>query len=110
MRHLPSSGVLCCVSILCDILWCLFSLGKRASDGKSRLSRKYTAVDLEMKMRMTCEYGDGESLSGVAHELVFVSTVMKDAAHIKEHGNVVVRLICGHLCYLVQYCIADIFL
>jgi hypothetical protein len=62
--------------------------GKHAPEIKSEPSRKHTAIDLEIKIRMMCKYECGQGLSAVAHELgctvLTMNTNGKDAACIKE--------------------------
>jgi hypothetical protein len=54
---------------------------KRSSEEKCEPSRKYTATDLEMKIRMIRKYECEQSLSATACELGFVvstvNTVLK---------------------------------
>jgi hypothetical protein len=63
--------------------------GKCVPEGKSKPSRKCTATDLQIKIRMLCNYKGQQSLSLIACELGFavstVNTIVKDTACIKDH-------------------------
>jgi hypothetical protein len=78
--------------------------GKRASEGKSKLSHKRTAIDLEMEINMLHKYERGQSLSAIVLEFGFavttVITVVKDAAHMKEHMNFIFHLM--HVCLSIS--------
>jgi hypothetical protein len=70
-------------------MFCAMVGGKRAPKEKTEPSRKRTAIDLEMKIRIIHKYEGGQSLSAISRELGFavstVNTIVKDAARIKEH-------------------------
>jgi hypothetical protein len=59
---------------------------------KSEPSSECTTIDLDMKIKVRCKYKSGQILSTTALELGFsvstVNTIMKDAAHIKEHVKI----------------------
>jgi hypothetical protein len=56
----------CLFSLVKDIfLVCTTSGSKRAPEGK-KLSHKHAAIDLEMKIRMVCNFEGGKSLSAIA--------------------------------------------
>jgi hypothetical protein len=63
--------------------------GKRAREGNSEPSRKRTAIDLELKLRIIRKYECGQSVTAMARELSLavstVNTIVKDAFRIKEH-------------------------
>jgi hypothetical protein len=48
-------------------IFCAMAGGKHASEGKSEPSRKGTATDLELKIRMIRKYGGGQSSSTIVH-------------------------------------------
>jgi hypothetical protein len=62
---------------------------KHAPEVKSKPSCKCTAIDLEIKVRMICKYEGVQSLSEISCELALatstVNTIVKDAAHKKDH-------------------------
>jgi hypothetical protein len=72
-----------------DISRCLLLFFKKIQRDQSKPSRKCTAIDLEMRIRMTRIYAGGQSLSAIACELgsvlSAVNTIMKDAASMKEY-------------------------
>jgi hypothetical protein len=87
--------------------------GKHVSEEKSEPSKKCTAADLRMNIRMVRKYEHGQSLSSVACKLGFVlsamNTIMKDVACMKEHINFNFHLM-AYVCRLVQYLICQSFI
>jgi hypothetical protein len=66
---------------------------------KSEPSRRRTAMDLEMKIRIVCKYDLVPCLPEIVRERGFpvlvVNTISKDAARIKEH--VKSKIVWGHV-------------
>jgi sugar lactone lactonase YvrE len=77
--------------IYCSAYFCLLKIFSILYSGlqlKYKPSRKHTAIDLEIKLRMILKYEDGQNLSGIVHGVGFaistVNTIVKDVAQIKE--------------------------